>query len=404
MRLPGFNASSSLYKTSSHYRIAVGGENDSRTIGVPPVAASPVSSRPEVIHPFPNVLCQPCSVDQRGQCTKYCVFCPGPFPDERCRASFLPCAASECCPPRQDPCYVSGKNPKFCCPPGQCCCDPETNFCAECCGGFCCPPGQACFNGCCATNTGGLTLSSNSNYLLSNGCQNIQGLKISFLVTEPMIATVTGTNSVGGFTIQLNAYSPNNVTPAGGSYWMQYIFWIHGDNNPGGNQIDTQVEYWNFNDPNLCANNAPSGENVCGGQNIVSGRDSTTIPAGYLFEIALNDDSNGNVTSATFTVTDTSNPGGTPVGTPVTVPVPSGYQFPIVDFEVNVVGPDNLSNSAFSSGAGIITYQSSGQLCVEGGLPGCSGNPIFTGETSNARYGTIATPCCASELTQSLST
>jgi hypothetical protein len=137
-------------------------------------------------------------------------------------------------------------------------------------------------------------------------------------------------------------------------------------------------------------------------QNIVSGRDSNTIPAGYLFEIALNE-SNGNVTSATFTVTDERT--RTPVGTPVTVPVPSAYQFPIVAFEVNVVGPDNLSNSAFSSGAGQITYKSSGQLCVEGGLPeSCSGNGTITGETSNATYGTIGPPCCASQLTQSLST
>jgi len=212
----------------------------------------------------------------------------------------------------------------------------------------------------------------------------------------------TGTNSVGGFTIQLNGYSPNNVTRAGGSYWMQYIFWIHGaGGTPTDYQIDTQVQYYNCNDSNLCAKNANPCENVCGGQNIVSGRNSNTIPAGYLFEIAVNNDSNGNITSATFTVTDS----GTPVGSPVTVPVPSAYQFPIVAFQVNIVGPDNGSTATFTSGKGTITYESSSQLCVEGGLPdGCSGNGTPTGEKSTAKYGTIGPPCCGSQLSQSLST
>lgn len=81
------------------------------------------------------------------------------------------------------------------------------------------------------------------------------------------------------------------------------------------------------------------------------------------------------------------------------------YQFPIVAFEVNVVGPDNSSNSAFSSGAGTITYESSGQLCVEGGLPkSCSGNRTFTAETSNANYAIIGPPCCGSSLQQSVTT
>jgi hypothetical protein len=440
MRLPGFDAASSLYRTSGHYRMAVAGENYSATVGLRPLQGL-FSPPPSGAFPQPQVLtrtCDPCYWSSAG-CLQECETCftipCGPGQTPYVLLSGLPVECGECsvntawCDAKTPICFFPNvASCGICCPIGQFNCfgtcvnlnnDPENcgtcgNSClmgegcigGQCfcpsgalCGGQCCAAGQTCFNGCCATNTGGLTLTSSNNYLLNSGCQHIQDLSVFFLVTEEMIATVTGTNSVGGFTVQLNAYSPNNVTPAGGSYWMQYIFWIHGNDQPGGNAIDTQVQYWNPKDPNWCWLNGP---NVCGGQNIVSGRDSNMIPAGYLFEIGLNNDRNGNVQSASFSVTDSS--GGT-VGTPVTVPVPSPYQIPIVAFEVNVVGPDNLSNSAFSSGAGKITYTSSGVLCVEGGLPeSCSGNDTFTGETSNANYGPIEPACCDSQLTQLLST
>ena len=480
MRLPGFNASSSLYRTSSHYGIAVGGNNDPATIGIQPLAVSPVASPrqllPEVIQPFPHVLCQPCSVDQSGQCTKYCVFCPDPFPDERCRASFLPCSASECCPAGQEPCYVGGTN-KFCCPPGQTCCDPETHFCCplwhsccdaesklccppfqsccfdvccptgtdccgslccptgQCCNGVCCPTGQSCcnglccptgqccsgaccptgpccndvcctpeqtcFNGCCATNTSGLTLSSNSNFLLINGnCQNMKDLKVSLNITQDMVAAVTpsggGTATQnGGFDLQLNAYNPAGPTTS----WMQYIFLI------SSNEINYQVQYW---DPTAACG---CGHTVCDCtgplvnlNGTVLSLSSNTIPAGYVLEIALNNDSTGNITGATFSVTDNNGTTNSKTAT-----LDANHQFPIVAFEANVVGPDNASNSQFSSGAGTITYEiSNGQLCVEGGLPDASCNTpgsklVHTAETSNVTYGPIGPPCCAAALTQSVS-
>ena len=197
MPTPRFSAEASLYESIIHYRtaggvadepdigvalsqlgaiaalrtpIAVEGENDPGTMSVPPLVASPVpSSRtrlPEIIGPFPHVLCQPCSVDQSGKCTQYCVHCPTPEPGPGCWASFTPCAPGECCPPGESPCYVSGQpksccgrlesccNPEtgFCCPPWQTCCNPETKFCCPqghtcCCNpekDSCCPPGQLC--------------------------------------------------------------------------------------------------------------------------------------------------------------------------------------------------------------------------------------------------------------------
>jgi hypothetical protein len=370
------------------------------------------------------------------------------------------------CPPGQELCSVSG-TAGFCCPPGQSCCDPETNSCClpgqpccngecctqprwsccngeccapgwccngiccpenvccngvccsagqACCNGVCCPAGQcgcdgvccsegqACYNGCCATNTSGLTLSSKSNYLLINGnCQNMKDLSVSLNVTQDMVAAVTPSSggSVtqnGGFDLQLNAYNPAGPTTS----WMQYFF------NVSGNAISYQVQYHDIQAECACGHAvcdcAPPLVNLNG---TVLSLSSNTIPAGYVLEIDLSNDSVGNITGAIFTVTD--NSGNT---TSRSATLPATQQFPIVAFQVNVVGPDGGSNSQFSSGAGTITYEiSNGQLCVEGGLPdlcsesaGSKAGTAETAETSNATYGAIGPPCCASQLTQSFQT
>ena len=161
MATPGFNASSSLYRTSRHYRMGVGVENVSETMAVPalvastmgvlPLAASPVPSSPqllpEVIGPLPLLQCQPCSLNESGECTQYCVHCPDPYNVHYCWASTTPCA--ECCPEFQSPCYVIG-NRQFCCGRAETCCDPVTNWCCPsdtpiCCNPAtrkCCPSGQ----------------------------------------------------------------------------------------------------------------------------------------------------------------------------------------------------------------------------------------------------------------------
>jgi hypothetical protein len=238
-----------------------------------------------------------------------------------------------------------------------------------------------------------------------------------------MVATVTPSGggpptANGGFTMQLNAFNPTGQ----GTSWMQYVFLI------SGNAITAQVQYWNIaafdncvsqcnqncvrqggnvsqcqsNCPGNCVNSQTQPVNLS--QNIISKMSSNTIRAGYVLEIDLTD-SNGNITKASFNVKDNN---GQTVGTPAPLSLDANHQFPIVAFQVNIVGPANLSNSTFSSGAGTIgtiAYTSSGQLCVEGGLPdGCSGSGTPTGETSNVAYATIAPPCCNSSLTQSIST
>jgi hypothetical protein len=316
------------------------------------------------------------------------------------------------CPPGQELCSVSG-TAGFCCPPGQSCCDPDTNLCClpgysccngeccpfprprmsccngeccqagGCCNGVCCSSNQACLNGCCASTPIGPTANSKNNYVFmssANGinCQNILGLKVSLHVTQDMVATVTSASGGtpipnGGFTMQLNA-GPGVSSPT--INWMQYVFLI------SDNAIASQVEYW--------ANSTTQSFNSF--QHILP-LDSNAIPAGYVFEIDLNNDATGNITGATFTVTD--NNGKTTSGS---TPLPANQQFPINGFQVNIVGPDNSTNSQFSSGAGTITYEiSDGQLCPAADQCGAAG----PGESSNVTYEAIGPPCCASQRTQS---
>jgi hypothetical protein len=429
MRLPSFDAASSLYRTSSHYQVAVGGDNLSSTFDLRPQVEALSLALPSraPFRPQPDLIvknCDPCFWSN-GVCLQRCVTCepcpPGKLPNgcggctfttEPCDAATPTCSSGEvascgiCCPSGQVNCGGTCFNPSTdasncgtcgnSCPTGEVCVEGQCVLLSGACNGQSCSAGQACFNGCCATNTGGLTLSSNSNYLLTNGnCQNIKDLKVSLEVTQDMFAISPTLGGDAGCTMQLNAYNPAGPTTS----WMQYVFLI------SGNAINYQVQYWDIAAACAC------GHALCDCTGPLVNQMGTllslpnnTIPAGYTLQIDLNNDTAGNITGATFSVTD--NDGNTHRQTAT---LDANHQFPIVAFEVNVVGPDNGSDSQFSSGAGTITYGiSNGQLCVEGGLPdlcsNSSGSDTPTGETSNAIYGPIGPPCCASELTQSLST
>lgn len=228
-----------------------------------------------------------------------------------------------------------------------------------------------------------------------------------------------------GFSLQLNAVPPpnsQNIT------WMQYIFAVNVADGYG-NSANGNVEYWgnltNQNTPNggcIAFSNQDLNVNCCGNGDCCSGwdsfwdpifgggcqtqmpnfgPDSGTLSAGYEIAIVLIT-GGGNVTAALFEVWDNN---GVLISS-FTVPIPGYLQVPVQAFQFVAVGESGGANTQFSSGGGTITYSvASGQeLCVDGGAISCPKGAVYsgsTGETSNAKYGTMNN-CCGNTLTQSL--
>ena len=107
MTLPGFNAETTLYKTSVHYRL------------------TGAMVQADGIMPQLFSFCGNCYLNATGSCVKNCTFCE-PFPPH-CFTFAAPCNPSAC----QEP---------HCCPPGFHCC-------GDCLPGRCVPDpfsGQGC--------------------------------------------------------------------------------------------------------------------------------------------------------------------------------------------------------------------------------------------------------------------
>ena len=128
MRMPGFSAETSLYRTGIQY-------GSTRVL----VQAGGLT---------PQLFCRPtdcpCLYEQCRKAGGTVV--PGPQPPCHYTCEVKPgctCGPGEtCCNPFKN----------FCCPPGETCCNPETGFCCPsghtCCSNphkdSCCPPGQLC--------------------------------------------------------------------------------------------------------------------------------------------------------------------------------------------------------------------------------------------------------------------
>jgi hypothetical protein len=252
-------------------------------------------------------------------------------------------------------------------------------------------------------------LAGDSNAVLINSCQNLSNLTVQLQVTEDLI-TLEDT----GFSLQLNCYPPNGaITPnstqgttfpgevVGQLEWFQYVLIITN------NTASFEIQYWanakSYQDtPHILwppgytpnpANTSPwlpvfPGGAVTGSVGSVS---SNRIPAGSVITIELPTDSSGNVTGATFSVTDPSGnvqSGGTqpwPNYAGQTEPANYGL-FPIYGFQVDLVSAPGLP-VMFTSGAGTLTYSvSSGALSVQT-VNVCGGPPQKgTAENSNIVY------------------
>ena len=243
-------------------------------------------------------------------------------------------------------------------------------------------------------------LSGNNNVVLESSCNNLQGLTVTFNVTEDLV-TVGNT----GFGLQLNCFpQAGQVFQNQTLNWFQYAFVIDSNN------VGWLVEYWNtnaFGGPGWPAGYTPNPPNTTpalpvipndtGFTNLTS-VSNNTILAGSILQVQLTTDASGNVTKATFNYTDS---GGTLSTASFTFA--SNAAFPIYGVQAVLVGPIGGAPTSFSSGAGTLTYTlSSGSLEVE--TTSCGGYPEpGTAENSNSIYGAV-TPATGTTVTQAVDT
>src|SRR5690242_1327604 len=106
MKLPGFTAETSLYRSGGSYCILAGAEG----VTLPQPGALPRADGGrlrQLLRPLPGgTSCSPqCHLDATGACVQDCVRCPPGEPDG-CDEFTRPCRLpTGCCPPDRDPCF-----------------------------------------------------------------------------------------------------------------------------------------------------------------------------------------------------------------------------------------------------------------------------------------------------------
>jgi hypothetical protein len=240
-------------------------------------------------------------------------------------------------------------------------------------------------------------LSGNNNVVLVSQCNNLQGLTVTFQVTEDLV-----TLGNKGFGLQLNCFpQAGQVFQNQTLNWFQYAMII---GNPNDQKVSWAVEYWNTIGPKTWPSGyTPNPPNTVpqrpvipndSGASPFASAPSNQILAGSILQIQLITDANGNVTQAIFNYTP---PGGDLATANYTFQ--NNAIFPIYGAQAVLVGPINGAPTSFTSGAGTLSYLvSSGSLGVE--TNSCGGYPEpGTAEDSNAIYGDV-TPATGSALTQ----
>ncbi|HWA93207.1 MAG TPA: hypothetical protein VG844_01300 [Terracidiphilus sp.] len=276
----------------------------------------------------------------------------------------------------------------------------------------------------------GFAGSGSNNSILVNGCKNLENLTVTLQVTEDLI-------TVGdkGFSLQLNSYpQPTAITPnstpettfpgkvVGQLNWFQYLiivankhvsfeiqYWASAKSfqtgGPGGNPPEIRWPPGYTPNPADTSPWLPVFPHTAISGTVVGSRSSNKVLAGSRIAIKLATDSNGNVTGATFSITD---PNGS-VHSVSTQPwqhyagqsEPANYAlFPIYGFQADVVSAPGLT-CTFSSGAGTLTYSvSPGALSVQSSNT-CGGSQPGTAETSNTVYDQV-TPASGASVSQGL--
>ena len=222
-----------------------------------------------------------------------------------------------------------------------------------------------------AAPVGGLT--SNANYLLSTpNCQPLTNVVVTVNLYNDLSFTqngapMAGASSHSGYSWQLNCFSATGNIDAA----QQYVIGLRDSH------IFCQVDNWKADLTTEVMNES---------KNLLTPSNSKTIPAGYKLRVALLNDSQGNITSAVFSVY---NDTGKVVGQKQ-ISLSSKNFAPIVAMEMNLVGPANSESVTLASTTGTITYTASNELTVVNTTPSCVAVDFGTAETSNSRYDSLS--------------
>jgi hypothetical protein len=189
----------------------------------------------------------------------------------------------------------------------------------------------------------------------------------------------------------LNAYSAKGDYDAA----QQYLIYLDPHSNPA--QLFCMVDNWV----------AGGGSQIINHIVPLATLPSQELPAGYTLKIALENDSSGNVTGATYVVFD--NNGKTLGSQTITLlsltlvsggAVTSADLAPIVAFQLDFVDYLNGGTTTLSSGAGTITYSAYNQLTALSSEPACVDWDYVTVEKANSVYGVLSSSP-SQEFTQS---
>ncbi len=238
------------------------------------------------------------------------------------------------------------------------------------------------------TNTSGLggpatappTLEGNENYILLTGnCGLLTDVAVTISITQDLVLKsdgkpVLGLPAVDGLAWQLNCAGRTDDL----ALLQQYVIVFTEAH------IKAQVNNWAI-DPGSKLNGF---KQLINSEETLVGLSGHKIPAGFQFVITLNNDGFGNITSATFLAI---NPNGDNVGKK-TINIKSAIVGPIVEMQLNLVGPGDGESVTLLSGAGSIEYVASSILTASANAPACSGlaGAMLTAEASNATYGTMS--------------
>jgi hypothetical protein len=233
-------------------------------------------------------------------------------------------------------------------------------------------------------------LAGNNNYFIvgvppgSTTASPMTGLDISIAIRQDVPVP-------NHLDFQLNAWSPQGSNTA----WHQYIFDYY---NPPG--LSGFIDNW----PSQAYAEKlglPMGGDLINfrvSPNPVAALSNGILPAGYTLDIRLQNDSSGNITGVTFSVTDPDcNFASTGVVNLVGLPVDlSGAPIPPMNIMGDALSPiyalelDVASQDDVNSGWGTITYSADNLLYVWNNWPpGLEWEGIVTAESSNVHFGEL---------------